>query len=158
MNKKTVIIIPNELTTNIKEFYCRCDELHIEGISKFIYQNDLSISSQMLRNSDKVSKELADQGFIVVLIDEFYNEENIKNLVILLPKEISPNQMEYFKTRKEYLQNYNLMILVKVENEKFKFIDQTTTSNPLIDELMEILSNRLIKVNKKKILKPKDKN
>jgi len=158
MDTKTIIIIPNELEVNIKPFFYKCDNYHIEGFNKFIYQNDISISSPLRINSDDISKELTDQGYIVILIDNFYNkEENIKNFVIFLPEKISPAQFEYFTERKEYIKDYNMMILKKEENEKFKYVDQTTTDNPIIDELFELLNNRMININKKKKLITKSK-
>ena len=139
MKKKEVIIIPNELEVNLKAFSHKCKKNHIEGISKYIYQNDLSVSSPVMINSDKIAKELVDQGFIVILTDEFYNKENIKNLLIYLPEKISPNQLEYFQIKKDELIKYNLMILAKEPMDKFKIIDETTTEESILDILMHLL-------------------
>lgn len=156
MNKKTVIIIPNEFIFNINPFFYKCDQYHIEGFNKFIYQNDLSISSPLLRNSDKISKELADQGFVVMLVDNFYQEkEYIKNLVIYIPEKISKKQFEYFKENKKEIENHNLMVMLTDESKKFKFLDQTTTDNPIIDELSAILNDRLINNKIKKLITKK---
>lgn len=153
MDKKEVIIIPNELEVNINPFYFSCKELHIEGLKKFIYQYDLSISSPIIKNADKVSKELADDGFCIIHTDEF---DKIKNLLVYLPIKITNKQLEYFYSKQEDLKKYNLMLLTKEETDNFKVIDQTTTEKPIIDILMEELNNRLITKAKRKVLTPKN--
>jgi hypothetical protein len=148
MGKKSVIIIPNEQYVKIPLYVKSC-KLHSEGIQNFVFQNDINLFGKEYSYSfQEIAFELAEQDYLVMGYDEI---ENMKNLIIYLPNRISPKQLEYFEKRKEGLKDYNLMFYSHTEDNKIKMYDNTTTSVPIIDELMKELKLKLS--NKKHIKK-----
>lgn len=155
MNKKIVIVIPNEHEVNIPVYAKSCN-YHAEGIRKFIYEAGLDLHGKEILNINTISIELAKQGYIIMNFDSFNGNENI---IVYLPNKISLKQLEYFEKRKEQLKNYNISFCVNNEHNEMNIIDETTTNSPIIDELLNELNNRLIiDKSKNKILKKKDIN
>lgn len=90
--------------------------------------------------------ELSKQDYLVMGYDEV---GDLKTLIIFLPNKISPKQLEYFVRRKEGLKDYNIMFYSYGEDYKIQIHDKTTVQEPIIDNLMEELNNRLIDKKKK---------
>lgn len=65
--KKIVVIISNELESNIPLFVSSDDQLHHESIREFIFQNDISVSFNERTTSQELSFALAEQDFVYCL-------------------------------------------------------------------------------------------
>ena len=146
MNTKLVVVIPNEYATQIPVYVKRCN-YHAEGIRSFIYDAGLDLHGKEMLNSNTMSLELSKQGYIIMSLDSFNDQQN---LVVYLPNEISPNQLEYFKKRKVQLKDFNLSYCTQNEYNEMNIVDVTTTNNPIMDELLIELNNRLITKEKNK--------
>ena len=153
MNKKVVIVIPNEYEVNISLYVKSCN-YHAEGIRSFIYEAGIDLHGKEILNINEMSYELSKQGYVIMNFDSF---NGFENFVIYLPNKISPKQLEYFEKRKEQLKNYNIAFCVHNGHNTLNITDKTTTDKPIIDELLNELNNRLIsKQTKTKTLKKKD--
>lgn len=152
MNNKIIIIIPNETKTNAR-FYASKGTVkyHKKEIEKYIYQNEISLSSYNFYELNNIYYELTEQGFCIITIDE---NKDIKNAIIYLPETISEKQLEYFKKEKELLSKYQTGIL-SIEENHFKPIKPTTPEETIIDTLHNELTNRLSPPSKK-LTKKKD--
>lgn len=144
MPKKAIVIIPNEQIHQIPLFVSNCENSHLEGFSKFIYHSDMNYSITKNTSSQEIAFFLGELGYTVMLYD--YDEAiNENNLVIFLPSQISPKQIEWFEKRKKGLSNYNIMIFENVIDKNWIPIDKTTTEEPMLSELERITNKRLIK-------------
>ena len=153
MDKKLVIIIPNEQYYRISIYKKKCQS-HIETIKSFVFQNDINLYGKEYSYSfTEISFELASQDYLVIAYDEI---DNIKNLIIFLPKETSPNQLKYFEEKKEWFKNFNIMFYSAKEDNKMEIYDKTTTKEPIIEELLKELNNKLKNNNQKKIILKQD--
>lgn len=152
MDKKLVIILPNEQNLRIPIYKKKCQS-HIEAIKSYVFQNDINLYGKEYSYSfTEISFELASQDYLVIAYDEV---DNIKNLIIFLPYQISPKQLEYFEERKEWFKNYNLMFYSYKEDNIIEIYDETTIQKELImDELLKELNVRLKdKTKTKKLIK-----
>ena len=143
---KSVMVLPNEKIFNIRPFFQKCIH-HPEALKKFVFMNDMSISPFVLNDAYETSYQLAEQDFCVLLSD---HEESLKNIMIFLPLNISEQQYEFFKNKKEDFKDYNINILSLEENKKFKMYDKTTHTEGLYEQLLNILDQKLIVQNKTK--------
>lgn len=146
---KSVVIIPNETITSIRPFKRNCEH-HPEALTKFAFLNDISIMPSTLKDSFETSYQLAEQGFCVLLYD---NEETLKNVMIFLPLQISEKQYEFFKSKKEEFNEYNVNVLSQEEIEKFNLYDKTTHPEYIYEHLLSILEEKLILSSKSKTKK-----
>ena len=147
MTIKIVIIIPNENIISLPTFVSQCEQFHIEKIKKFITEIGIELGPEQLKSSQKASQTLAEHDFCVMLYDEI---ETLKNLVIFLPNKISNNQLNWFQKREEGLKNYTLSVFSYTEEQKWELIDNTTTSEPIISVLNQLLTQRCFSVKNKK--------
>lgn len=153
MDKKLVIILPNEQNLRIPIYKKKCQS-HIEAIKSFVFQNDINLYGKEYSYSfTEISFELASQDYLVIAYDEI---DNIKNLIIFLPKETSPNQLKYFEEKKEWFKNFNIMFYSAKEDNKMEIYDKTTTKEPIIEELLKELNNKLKNNNQKKLILKQD--
>lgn len=53
--KKIVVIIPNEIETNLPVFVFSCDENHREGIREFMYQNGFQLPGSERITSQEIA-------------------------------------------------------------------------------------------------------
>ena len=146
MHSKSVIIIANELNHPMPLFAQNCEN-HFTGLKEFIYQSGVNLSKPNLTNQE-MCFELGEQGFIVMLHDK---TEITNNLLIFIPKEISPKQYNWFDKRKNGLNDYELMLINNTCDKKWENIDYTITDKPIISELFRILNEKLIPEEKVKI-------
>lgn len=146
MSNKTVTIIPNETTTNAK-FYTVSGTItyHQEAIKKYIYQNEISLTTYDFYDLSNIYFELLEQGFALILTDE---TDNYKNAIIYLPINISPKQHEFFLESQETLEKYQTGIL-SIEGEKFKNITNNQ-ENPLKALITEIEKRKIPSTTKAK--------
>ena len=79
-----------------------------------------------------------------------------KELVIIIPKEITKRQQNYFNEIKDFLNSVNLMLYLEKEDKIWIPIDKTTTENKVIDILMDELTKRLKNNNLRKVLTKED--
>lgn len=152
MNKKLVVIIPNELEMkNLSLFVTLCKSSHLAVLKEFIYNTGIELSEDILEHPDKTSKALAEQGLLIMLTDEF---DNTKEITVYLPLKTSPKQLDYFEKRKGPLQSYNISLSLKKEDGHFEIIDKTNADRPIIDILIDKLKERLVEKGKTKTLTP----
>lgn len=144
--RKIVVIIPNELETNIPLFTFSCEDNHREGIWEFLYQNDFPLPEEKRITSQEISFSLAEQGFCVLMGEE---DETEKNLVAFLSTRISPNQYEYFERRKKGLENYNFAFFDRTDNSLWNIIDRTTFSGDIMEEFLKRLKNKVENISPK---------
>ena len=87
MNKKVVIIIPNENKTRAR-FYASSGTIkyHQEAIKRYIYQNEISLTTYNFYDLNNIYFELIEQGFCIINIDE---TKDLKNAIVYLPDTIS---------------------------------------------------------------------
>ena len=153
MDKKLVIIIPNEQYYRIPIYKKKCQS-HITAIKSFVFQNDINLYGKEYSYSfTEISFELLEQEYLIIAYDEI---DNIKNLIIFLPKETSPNQLKYFEEKKEWFKNFNIMFYSAKEDNKMEIYDKTTTKEPIIEELLKELNNKLKNNNQKKLILKQD--
>ena len=152
MNKKIVIIIPNENKTRAG-FYASKGTIryHKDAIEKYIYQNEITLTNYNFYNLNNIYFELVEQGFSIINIDE---NKDIKNAIIYLPETISKKQLEYFEQTKEILKTYQTGIQ-SIKKEHFYIIKECEKNNNL-EILYTELNNRL--TQPKTLIKKKDNN
>ena len=110
MDKKLVIIIPNEQYYRIPIYKKKCQS-HITAIKSFVFQNDINLYGKEYSYSfTEISFELLEQEYLIIAYDEI---DNIKNLIIFLPKETSPNQ--FYGTPFNQIINPNLKQISALE-------------------------------------------
>lgn len=157
MNKKQIIIIPNEQEVRLPIFTKKC-KYHREGIINFVFNNDINLYGKEYSQSfPEMAFELAEQNYLVIGTDEWNNE---KVLIVFLPCKVSPKQLEYFEKGKEKLKEYNVAFYSYDENNKPKLYDNTTISIynrgnneiSIYDELTKELTRKLQTNNKMKKL------
>ena len=143
MEKKTLIIIPNENKYQIPLYVHNCEFTHLEGFMNFIYHNDINYQIDRKTTSQEIAFHLGESGYVVMLhdYDDIINENN---LVVFLPNELSQKQFDWFQKRKEGLKNYNIMIFESIKNDWIP-IDNTTTNEPIISELDKITNKKLVR-------------
>ena len=151
MDKKLVIIIPNELETRLPIFSTKCN-WHQEAMFQFIYHNDLNLYGHEQESADTLSKCLTDMGFCIILVDE-YRDTSL--MVAYIPTKVSPKQLEYFCRGKDILSKYNILVALREENNSYKTLEKESLNKPMIELLIEELNKRLVK-SKVKILKKTD--
>ena len=153
-NTKKVIIIPANQNTPTFERFCTDHKI---GIMDFIidYQVEIKPINLYLVDAIDLSHELAilNPGYIVMLYDEYKAN---KELVIIIPKEITKRQQNYFNEIKDFLNSVNLMLYLEKEDKIWIPIDKTTTENKVIDILMDELTKRLKNNNLRKVLTKED--
>lgn len=142
MKEKAVIIISNELEQPFPLFVFNCENNHSEGLKEFVYQVGISLPEIKNISTPEIAFYLGELGYVVMLYNKYLNEND---LVIFLPKQISPKQLEWFEKRKKGLLTYNIMIFEHDADKKWRPIDQTTTKEPIISELDKITTKKLIK-------------
>jgi len=163
MNKKQIIIIPNEQEVRLPIFTKKCN-YHREGIINFVFNNGINLYGKEYSQSfPEMSFELAEQNYLVIGTDEWSNE---KVLIAFLPNKVSPRQLEYFERGKERLKEYEIMFYSYDENNNLKIYDNTTISAynvgnneiSILDELIKELNRKSQTSNKiKKLVKePKE--
>lgn len=153
MNKKIVIIIPNENKTKAGLYTSKGTiKYHKEAIEKYIYQNEISLTNYNFYDLNNIYFELIEQGFSIINIDEF---KDIKNAIIYLPEKISKKQLEYFEQTKEILKTYQIGIQSIKENQ-FIIIKELETEDNNLETLYTELNNRL--TQPKTLIKKKDNN
>lgn len=143
--KKIVVIIPNELETNIPLFVSSCDNDHCEKLREFMYQNDFSLLKDARITSQEIAFSLGEQGFCVLLGLE---TSDIKNLIAFLPNKVSPKQYEYFSKRESGFKKYDFSFFEYTDNENWNIVDKTTFTGNIIEELLERLKQKLIAYSK----------
>lgn len=154
MDKKFVVIIPNEIETRLPIFSTKCN-WHQEAMFKFVYYNDLNLYGKEQASADIISKCLVDMGFCVILIDE-YKENSL--LVAYIPTIVSPKQLEYFCRGKEVLSKYNILVILRNDDSNYKTLEKETNEKPIIEVLIEELNKRLIKTKVKTLKKTDNQN
>lgn len=126
---KSVVIIPNETITSLPFLKVNCKE-HRVPLKKYIINHDISIPLESIEDAHSISYELMEQGVCVILYD---HKEELKNIIMFIPKNISLNQYEYL-TNKEQVKDYkdyNIYILSSEENKKV-FYDKSSYLNQIL--------------------------
>ena len=141
MHKKIVRIIANENKNNIEPFYRSCEYHHLQGIRQFIYHCELNLDEQLL-DSMQASKLLASLGFCVMLSSAY---DDIENIEIFIPEQISKKQLEYFNQEKmqQKLAESNLVLYKLTKESSLEITSKSITKEPIINELMKELNERL---------------
>ena len=85
--------------------------------------------------------------------EELSFEESLKNIMIFLPLNISEQQYEFFKRKKDEFKEYNINILSQEENKKFNLYDTTTHPEGIYEHLLNILEQKLTIPTNNKIKK-----
>lgn len=164
MNKKQIIIIPNEQEVRLPIFTKKCN-YHREGIINFVFNNGINLYGKEYSQSfPEMSFELAEQNYLVIGTDEW---NNMMTLIVFVPNKVSPKQIEYFEKGKEKLNKYNIMFYSYDENKKLKIYDNATINVyyrkndeiTIYDELIKELNRKLPTKNKtKKLVKENKKD
>ena len=152
MSQKRIIIIPNKDIYTLNNHVVSCENTHGETLLEYIIELGLPILDSNRNDGQSLACHLAELNFCVMLYDK---AEQIENLIIYLPYQISTNQFEYINKRKTGLANFELSFVALNKDHSLTNYDKEITSVPIIEELMRVVTERYDNTNLSKGSKPK---